>query len=85
MKPSETDELIKDFRQKRKEYEAFENNPKILKQLTVKDRLAVCEMASSIALQRIKALERTATGLYILFVIFGLYLLIEGIIGLWHL
>lgn len=84
MKNNEIEEKLKHFKEKRKEYEGLGENPKILKQLTVKDRLAMTEMASMMILDKFKNLEKVIKGLIILNILFVIYILTGTIMKLWQ-
>ena len=66
-----TDELIKDFKQKVKEYESVGQNPKLLKNLTTKERLAISEQCLTILILENKKIKKE------LFLILNLALLLN--------
>lgn len=63
------DELIKDFKQKVKEYESAGQNPKLLKNLTTKERLAISEQCLTILILENKKIKKDLLLIYLILVV----------------
>ena len=53
-----TKETITEFKRKAKEYESLGTNPEVLKNLTMKERMAVSEMSAMLFLGSLKEIEK---------------------------
>ena len=73
---NQNNNTVKDFKERVKEYEKTGTNAKVLKQLTVKDRLAVSEMSNMIVLGKIAKLETWRKIHEMVMIVLGLAVLI---------
>lgn len=74
------EDTIKEFKDKVKEYEKVGSNPKILKQLSIKERLAVGEMGALACLDMIKNLKKHIRVLYVICFMLALNILVLSLV-----
>lgn len=63
-----TDELIKKCKQKAKDYESLGTNPKVLKNLTSKERLAIVEQCLTFLILENKKIKKDLLFIYLILV-----------------
>lgn len=76
------DELIKDFKQKVKEYESAGQNPKLLKNLTIKERVAISEQCLTVLILENKKIKKDLLFIYLTLMLN--FLLLIGIVTQCH-
>lgn len=64
-----TDELIKKCKQKAKDYESSGTNPKVLKNLTSKERLAIAEQCLTFLILENKKIKKDLLLIYLILVV----------------
>lgn len=81
---TEIDQRVKDIKSKVKQHESIGDNPKLLKMLTTKDRLAILEMTNIIVIQRLEKLEKQLLAIWLCLSLLTFYVITDGIMKLWQ-
>lgn len=75
---------VKEFKERVKEYEKAGENATILKQLTVKERLAVSEMSNIAMIEITKNLKKHIHTIWLCLLLLTFYVVTDCIIELWR-